>query len=39
MSMTEKDLLKKLLTKRELEIIEAICATDDCDSQIEGLLE
>jgi hypothetical protein len=39
MSMTEKDLLKKLLSKREVEIIDAICAAEDCDDQIDSLLE
>jgi hypothetical protein len=39
MSLNEKDLLKKLLSKRELEIIESICESKECEKQIDKLLE
>lgn len=39
MSLTEKDLLKKLLTKKELDIIESLCKSDDPEHQIDTLME
>jgi len=39
MSLSEKDLLKKLLSEKEMKIIECLSQSDDPNKQIDSLLE
>lgn len=39
MSLSEKDFLKKLLSKKEAEIIESLSHSDKPEDQIDSLLE